>query len=106
MGYGSDDDSDDDDDGAVAGPAARPSEPVPEAPEESEGGGAESGNGSNLPTGFFDNEEADMRARGIEPGDLKKASETEDLAAFLKFAEEVTQTEQDFDDEQRIFAYN
>jgi hypothetical protein len=54
---------------------------------------------SALPVGFFDNEDADMKVRGIEPEKVAKAAETAEVDAFMEFAAEVAQEESVADDD-------
>ena len=44
---------------------------------------------SALPAGFFDENVADMKARGIEPESLQKANDEKEIEEFFRFAETV-----------------
>jgi hypothetical protein len=44
---------------------------------------------SALPAGFFDENTADMKARGIEPESLRKANNEREIEEFFRFAETV-----------------
>lgn len=77
VAYGSDD-SDSDGDDAEETPAAEAPAPAPSKPGE-------------LPAGFFDDKNADLKARGIDPEKAKAENEGQAWAEFQAFAGGVAQ---------------
>jgi hypothetical protein len=92
VGYGSDDEDEEheeeqqeqDDRLQSSTSSAAPGDTQPD-----DGDGGDGASTSTLPAGFFDNKDADLRARGIEPEAVKRAVDKKEIEEFLQFAEVV-----------------
>ena len=91
VAYGSDDDDDGGGDAAAAAAAAAAPAAAPASAEDDATAAAAAA--GVLPAGFFDNADADLRARGIDPEKKKAKDESAAWAEFQEFAGGVREQE-------------